>query len=662
MAKKKKNKLGYSLIQFLIVIAVSYVAGVLLAVLLKEQSINIFKHSYMFLHPDAFTYTFLVLLVVLIAWLSNYMKKIGKIGGGGADDQYFNSHFVPVTELRKNKKYNFSKFTELSNAKDGIVIRSELVNNNIEVNMYEPIHTMIIGSTGSGKTTRYVNPTIQILARTKTKPSLVISDPKGELYNLHAKMLMEQGYEIKVLDLRNPYASARWNPLDRAYRLYHQALNLEKEIIVRKNINPADLKLKITAKEYGPEWWEFNGCAYATRSSLETDFKARHEELKSAAMEDLKDIASVLCPIENKNDASWDRGARDFVNAILIAMLEDTANAELKMGLDKFTFYNANKIANYRDEDPDNKLETLRNYFYGRPKFSNALSLANVVVNNSPKTADNYMGIITTRLALFNDQSMCYLTSATDIDFNTLADKPTAFFIKIPDEKEVRHPIATICISQLYKTLVDVADKRGGSLPRNVHFILDEFANLPKIENLNTIVTVARSRKIFLHLVIQSYSQLAIKYGEEVADTLRNNCNIHIYIGTTDQKTKEEFSKRCGDRTITTNSSSETKGGGSGESSKTKSTQTGTRPLVYPAELEHLGENTYIVSIMNEFPMKVIFTPHYMCIKKGLFEVTPMPDKYSPSKYLDEEKVYYDIAQRNNIILRPKRNSSLFDF
>ena len=75
---------------------------------------------------------------------------------------------------------------------------------------------MIIGSTGSGKTTRYVNPTIQVLAHTQTKPSLVISDPKGELYQLHANMLAQQGYEIKVLDLRNPYASARWNPLNRA--------------------------------------------------------------------------------------------------------------------------------------------------------------------------------------------------------------------------------------------------------------------------------------------------------------------------------------------------------------------------------------------------------------------------------------------------------------
>ena len=661
MSKNKKS-IGFIILELALILVLSYIAGTLLAMFLVRGNVNIIENLDLFVSSDSMLYTFLVLMILGIFWLNNYMKKMGKSGSPANNHQYFNSEFISLTELRKNKKYNYSKFTELGDKKDGIVIRSQKKGNDIEVNMYDPIHTMIIGSTGSGKTTRYVEPTIQILAHTKTKPSLVISDPKGELYSHHAKMLKSQGYDIKVLDLREPYASARWNPLKRSYDFFQRARNLEKEVVVRKGINPADLKLGITAKEYSTEWWEFNGRAYATKSMLENDLESKRQELLGAAYEELKDIASVLCPIENKNDASWDRGARDFVNAILIAMLEDSENEELGMTLEKFNFYNVNKIANLRDSDPDNKLDSLRNYFYGRPKFSNALALANVVVNNSPKTADNYLGIVTTRLGLFNDQSMCYLTSATDIDFTTLADKPTAFFIKIPDEKEVRHPIATICISQLYKTLVEIAGKHGGSLPRNVHFLLDEFANLPKIENISTIITVARSRKIFFHLVVQSYSQLAIKYGEEVAETLRSNCNIHIFIGTTDQKTKEEFSKRCGEKVITTYSTSESKGDNHSGSSTSKSSQTTTRPLVYPAELEHLGEDTYIVSIMNEFAMKVVFTPVYKCVQRGLFDTTEMPPKYSPSKHLNEDKIYYDICERNSKIFKRKKSNFFDDF
>ena len=640
---------------------VSYAGGILLNIVLGKKSFKITENPEIFTEGSTMLYSFLVLMIIGILWLTRVMNRIGKIKPNSSSDQYFNSHFIPIREMKKNKKYNYSKFSNLRTMKDGIVIRSEKKGKDIEVNMYKPIHTMIIGSTGSGKTQCYVNPSIQILAHCKTKPSMVISDPKGELYTFHSKMLLAQGYELKVLDLREPYSSARWNPLDRAYRLYHRAQKLEEEIIVRKGVNPADLKLKITSKEYGQEWYEFNGNAYATKSLLENDLRTKRQELEGMAYEELTDIASVLCPIESKNDPTWDMGARSFVNGILIAMLEDSINPDLKMKRENFIFYNVNKIASYRDADPDNKLETMRNYFYGRPKLSKALEMANTVVNNSPKTADNYLGIVNTRLKLFQDTSMCFLTSATDIDFTTIADKPTAFFIKIPDEKEVRHPIATICISQLYKTLVEVAGNRGGELPRNVHFILDEFANLPKIENLATIITVARSRKIFFHLVIQSYSQLAIKYGEEVADTLRSNCNIHVYIGTTDQKTKEEFSKRCGDRTVTTYSSSESKTSGQDGMQRSKSTQVNTRPLVYPAELEHLGKDTFIVSIMNEFPMKVVYTPSWQC--QNIFEMEKMPEKYAPTKFLDEDKIYYDIAERNQIIFNSgaTKKNNLFD-
>lgn len=83
-----------------------------------------------------------------------------------------------------------------------------------------PTHTLVIGTTGSGKTTTFVNPAIQILAESKTKPSMLISDPKGELYQLHAKKLKKAGYKVQILDLRNPYNSVRWNPLERAYLNY----------------------------------------------------------------------------------------------------------------------------------------------------------------------------------------------------------------------------------------------------------------------------------------------------------------------------------------------------------------------------------------------------------------------------------------------------------
>ena len=89
---------------------------------------------------------------------------------------------------------------------------------------------MVIGTTGFGKTATFVNPSIQILSELKSHPLILISDPKGELYQSNAKALRNKGYEVKALDLKNPHNSVRWNPLERPYLLHQRAMGLEKEI------------------------------------------------------------------------------------------------------------------------------------------------------------------------------------------------------------------------------------------------------------------------------------------------------------------------------------------------------------------------------------------------------------------------------------------------
>ena len=84
------------------------------------------------------------------------------------------------------------------------------------------------------------------------------------------------------------------------------------------------------------------------------------------------------------------------------------------------------------------------------------------------------------------------------------------YFLQIPDEKETRHTLASMVILQAYKELVYKANSYDSlSLPRPVYFILDEFGNLPKVHKLEQMITVGRSRNIWMKLVVQSYAQLA---------------------------------------------------------------------------------------------------------------------------------------------------------
>ena len=586
-------------------------------------------------------------------------KKTGSKSKDGKDmDQYFDSRFLTEKELRTEKKFMFCTWETLKSSNDGMLLRSQLDGNKLLINMYKPIHAMVIGTTGTGKTERFINPQIQILSGTKTKPSFVITDPKGELFEKNSNKLRKEGYDVKVFNLRQPYASTRWNPLDNAYMMYQEAHHLREKVVVHKNVNPADFKLKIIAKEYNNEWYEFNGIAYPNSEALEMDLSSRKAELIDLAENEIREIATVLCPIENKNDSSWDRGAQEFVCGTMMAMLEDSLVPELGMTREKFNFYNLSRIANFKDPDPDNPYKTLRQYFLGRDKFSKVLQLVTTAINNAPTTTKSYMGIVSARLGIFNDSGMCFATSLNEMEFDTFAEKPTALFIIIPDEKESRHGIATMCISQLYKKLVDLANYCPDyKLPRTVYFLLDEFANLPKIEKIDSMITVSRSRNIFFALVVQSFSQLNAKYGDDVAATLKGNCPIKIFIGTDDAKTCEEFSKLCGEVSLETTSTSESKQKDSKDNSKTTSTSTASRPLIYPDELGHLGGGTtgeIVIKILNEFPIRTKSTYAWAT---PMFDNTKASQDYVPSRSLDEARVAYSIADRNNIIFKAKQTT-----
>jgi type IV secretion system protein VirD4 len=68
----------------------------------------------------------------------------------------------------------------------------------------------VFGGSGSGKTAGYMIPNI---INTKEK-SIVVTDPKGELYEKTAATKRKQGYKVKLINFSNMNHSDRYNPLD----------------------------------------------------------------------------------------------------------------------------------------------------------------------------------------------------------------------------------------------------------------------------------------------------------------------------------------------------------------------------------------------------------------------------------------------------------------
>ena len=587
----------------------------------------------------------------------------GKTQSGKEMSQHYEARFVTEQELLTNPVFMPTTFKQLPKLKkSGVMIRSLYKHGQMYINMYNPIHTLIIGTTGSGKTTFILDPAIRVYAHTAEKPCMVITDPKGELYNNHSIQLREEGYKIITIDLRNPYSSTRWNPMEHSFNMYTRAHNLESEVKIYKGAPPQSVKgYKVISDHYGNEWYGFNGIAYPTKDALKQDLEAKKQSLINEAENELREIASTIVTIESKTDQGWERGAQDFLYGLMLAMLEDSQYPELGMTKDKFNFYNLVKIATYRDTDGDNMMKTLQQYTSGRDMLSKVPALTSTVVNNAPNTTRSYLGVLQPKIAVFQDMGICYCTSGTDVSFEDFTDKPTVLFIKVPDEKESRHAIATMCISQLYKTLIETASQKPNlQLSRPVYFLLDEFANLPKIEKMDTIITVARSRRIYFELVIQSYSQLDNKYTKEVADTIKGNCNIQIFIGTEDQKTREEFSKICGEVTLKTKNVSQNQSEKSDrDATKTIGSQIVTRPLIEPYELGQLPYDVNIVKIYGQPPIKTHMTQYF---KNPVLDQRKAAEEYAPSKHLDERAIFYDIKKRNSKVFKKTSIFDDFDF
>lgn len=604
------------------------------------------------LSPEAWLLGGAVVLVLAVLYLAlGKRSSFKKLLGGKAnavDSPLENSRFL--TDKERDKYFpGFDLQDAAASNKDGIPVRAVLdKKGHLQVNLMSGAHSLVIGATGSGKTTTFINPMIQIIGATSAGSSMIMTDPKGELFSLHSKYLQDRGYDVMVLDLRDTYSSYRWNPLESIWDMYQDYVQAGKGIFVHDDSPEEYPDLEWVGTIYpGDRWFEYRGKAYADKQRLIDEVSVLRQRIYDEMYEDLNDLISVICPIENQKDPVWEKGARSIIMATCLAMLEDSEIPELGMTKEKFNFFNLNKIiANSEDN-----FRELKAYFDGRSPLSSAVTLSRQVVSAAESTLSSYMSIAFDKMSMFNDRGLCGLTSATDIDPAAFAARPTALFMKIPDEKDTRHGLAAVFILCMYKALIKVASGREDlSLPRNVYFILDEFGNMPKIEKFDKMITVGRSRKIWFNMVVQSYSQLNNVYGEQVADIVKSNCGVKMFIGSNDIGTCKEFSELCGNVTVSTRSLSSSMGAKEGDMSV--STQLQTRPLIYPSELQKLNNkestgNAIIVTFGN-FPLKTQYTPSYKC---PLYQMGQMDLSDVRSNVFHADKVFYDISRRNKLML-----------
>ncbi len=647
------KKVGiYALLGLLAVVVFGGITAMAFGYLLNGGS---FLNFAVYASPSTWLYGLLEVVLLTLAYMvftpasAKRSKRVLRGKAQRIEGALENSRFM--TDAERDENFPKKKFTKLNDEKkDGIPMYAvyNTKKKELDINLMSPAHGLIIGATGSGKTTTFINPVIQILGKTSAGSSMICTDPKGELFQLHSKFLQERGYNVMVLDLRDPYSSFRWNPLGDIYDRYQLYLHTGDEIYERTDsVSESELTLVNKPEDYQDTWYEYNGKAYAVRRELINVVKVERQKIYDELYEDLNDLISVICPVESKDDPVWEKGARSIIMATCLAMLEDSENPELEMTREKFCFYNISKAIS----NSENEFAALKDYFKGRSKLSKAVGLSRQVLSAADQTLSSYMSIAFDKMSMFNDEGLCALTSATDIDPTKFAFEPTALFLKIPDEKDTRHALAAVFILCIYKALIKVASGREDlSLPRNVYFLLDEFGNMPQIDKFDKMITVGRSRKIWFHMVVQSYAQLNNVYGDTVADIVKSNCGIKMFIGSNDIATCEEFSKLCGNMSVATTSVSGSTTDNTGGINYSNQLQD--RPLIYPSELMKLNNkkdtgNAIIVTFGNH-PLKTKFTPSYKC---PLYEFGTMDLSDVRANAFFGDEIFYDLEERNYLVL-----------
>jgi len=237
----------------------------------------------------------------------------------------------------------------------------------------------------------------------------------------------------------------------------------------------------------------------------------------------------------------------------------------------------------------------IKEYFNLKGEDSSASIFASSVVNAPNETKGGVVSVFRQKIRLFTSRdNLSEMLSKSDFDMRKIGQEKTAVFLVIHDEKTTYHALATIFIKQCYETLIDSAYKeKNGKLPYKTNFILDEFANMPKLKDVTSMVTAARSRAIRFTFIIQNFAQLDDVYGKEDSQTIRSNCGNLIYLITTELAALEEISKLCG----------EVK---SKDKDKTAST-----PLVTVSDLQKLKKFEAIIIKTRLHPYKTKYIPSF---------------------------------------------------
>ena len=356
------------------------------------------------------------------------------------------------------------------------------------------ISTCVIGGTGSGKTTRIILP--ELLALIHSQKSLVIHDPKSEIYRYLYPILEKNGYHVVVMDFWDPKRGVSYNPLGKAQKLYRDGETAKSDDILQ-NFYGNIMNAKIHSDK-DPFWAEASTSYICGLTELAFDVLPK----ENITIEDVYNLHIEA----NRKVETEERGRIGMVSKRLL---------DLYCGM--------------HTDKPYYKL--IYPYLQAPPETRGSIEAT----------------LFTAISSLVRNEDIIDFCSHSEFDPIELAEQKTALFLITRDDSSTHEGLVSSIIDQIYGELRDAAmEKYNGRLPRKTVFVLEELGMLGPINDFDRKIAICRGINIAFCIVVQSLEQLRHRYGD-LANLILGSCNL-VFLNSNDETLLEYISNLCGKR------------------------------------------------------------------------------------------------------------------
>lgn len=436
-------------------------------------------------------------------------------------------------------------------------------------------NTILFAASGGGKTWLYVAPNIIQL-----NCNMILNDPSGELRDDYGPGLINDGYDVKTLNLENLYDSNGYNP-------FHYVTS-EMDIIklvtsLFANTTPPDAQKSDPIWENGekilleafmlyiwhtmPKEKHNFGTVMDLMDILKVDEKAADDGI-AKMFKDLEEIDPHNLAVRQWHafKKSPDKTALSFV-------------VGLGTRMERFNLAPLKKLTSNDEMDLRNFADTKRAIFLILPQGSGDDAPFNFIAALFYTQLFDILYAYGGRSSKFGYRLMVNNDPLLTIKANTKKQSADAkkkaeeLLQKIKDDKikivhskkKNRYEIRTNdeenmligfkgdkeLIIKLKRDLKHATIKKCNKkeLPRHVRMIMDEFANTGKVPGFSGKLATVRKYNISVDIILQSLAQLDINYKDSKMSILAN-CDSKLMYGVDDKDTLQYFSDMLGNKEV----------------------------------------------------------------------------------------------------------------